>query len=108
MDCTYITLNCADCENSDCDLANKYIPDGSKEGCTRRVPEDIAALYYHYIEEVLPANGFTTTRSGAMAFVTKDDEDIKIEMLIDMYTKNFMRLNFSIINNQKNNFTRTY
>lgn len=54
MDCTYITLNCADCENSDCDLANKYIPDGSNEGCTRRVPEDIAALYYHYIEEVLP------------------------------------------------------
>ena len=62
----------------------------------------------NYIEEVLPANGFTSTRSGAMAFVTKDDEDIKIEMLIDMYTKNFMRLNFSIINNQKNNFTRTY
>lgn len=62
----------------------------------------------NYIEEVLPANGFTTARSGAMVFVTKDDEDIKIEMLIDMYTKNFMRLNFSIINNQKNNFTRTY
>lgn len=52
----------------------------------------------NYIEEILPANGFATTQYGAMVNIKKDESNINIELLIDMYTSNFMRLNFSIDN----------
>lgn len=50
----YITLRCLYCENSNCSIARKYIPQDSKEGCTRKVTEDISDTYEHYIKEVIP------------------------------------------------------
>ena len=52
----------------------------------------------NYIEEILPANGFTTTQYGAMVNIKENESNINIEMFINMYTSNFMRLNFSFNN----------
>ena len=51
---TFITLNCHDFDFVECGIAKKLVPFESKEGCTRKVSEDIAAKFYHYIEEILP------------------------------------------------------
>lgn len=51
---TFITLRCIDCENPTCDISRKYVFQNSKEGCTREVSEEVAARYYHYMEEVVP------------------------------------------------------
>lgn len=50
----YLKLNCIDCEFVECKIAKKYVKNDSKEGCTRKVPEQDAAKFYHYIEEVIP------------------------------------------------------
>lgn len=52
----------------------------------------------NYIEEILPSNGFTTTQYGAMVNIKENESNINIEMFINMYTSNFMRLDFSINN----------
>jgi len=49
-----ITLRCINCENDQCELAKKYVLFKSKEGCTRKVDEETAARFKHYIEEVVP------------------------------------------------------
>lgn len=50
----FIKLQCRTCDNIDCELGRKVIPEDSLEGCTREVSEDLAAQYYHATEEVLP------------------------------------------------------
>lgn len=50
----FIKLQCRTCDNIDCQLGRKVIPEDSLEGCTREVSEDLAAQYYHATEEVLP------------------------------------------------------
>lgn len=50
----FITLRCIKCEKELCGLARNYIPFDSKEGCTRKVSEETAARFKHYIEEVIP------------------------------------------------------
>lgn len=50
----FVTLNCHDCDKIKCGIAKKLVPFESKEGCTRRVSEETAAKYYHYMEEVIP------------------------------------------------------
>lgn len=54
MDCEIVTLRCIECENSMCGLARKYVPVDSLEGCTRKLNEETAAKYHHYINEVWP------------------------------------------------------
>lgn len=64
----------------------------------------------NYIEEILPANNFTATQYGAMVAIKDNENNINIDMFMEMYTTNFMRLNFSVNNIQesKDNFTKTY
>lgn len=50
----FVKLQCRTCDNIDCQLGRKVIPEDSLEGCTREVSEDLAAQYYHATEEVLP------------------------------------------------------
>ena len=50
----FINLFCGDCDNEYCTCARNYIPEGSKEGCTREVDEQQQELLYHYKDEVLP------------------------------------------------------
>lgn len=54
MDYEIITLRCIECENSMCGLARKYVPVDSLEGCTRKLSEETASKYYHYMNEVWP------------------------------------------------------
>ena len=50
----FVSLQCRDCELDIC----VFCPNGSyiygKEGCTRKVDEDIAAEFHYYTEEVIP------------------------------------------------------
>ena len=54
MDEVFLTLRCRDCEQDQC----VYQPNGTyiknKEGCTRKVSEETAARFKHYMEEVVP------------------------------------------------------
>lgn len=50
----FITLKCRECDNSDCPIARRYIPEGSAEGCTKDVAEEDAEKFYYYTEEILP------------------------------------------------------
>lgn len=50
----FITLQCGNCDNINCHLCRKYIPEDSKEGCTRKVSEEQGDMFYHYMNEVIP------------------------------------------------------
>lgn len=50
----FVTLRCGKCDNVDCNLSRKYIPDESKEGCTREVDDMVSDQFFYYIEEVMP------------------------------------------------------
>ena len=50
----FITLQCKECDNGDCPIARRYIPEGSAEGCTKDAPEEDAENFYYYTEEILP------------------------------------------------------
>lgn len=52
----YITLRCRDCENTQCNIYPKgvYVSETDLRGCTRKVSDDDAAKYHHYIHEVAP------------------------------------------------------
>lgn len=50
----FVTLRCAECDNVDCDIARRYVPDGSLEGCTRGLDDAQAQALYHCVSEVLP------------------------------------------------------
>lgn len=49
-----LVLRCRDCEHINCVYAHRYIPEGSLEGCTRIVADDIYAKYEHYFLEKWP------------------------------------------------------
>ena len=50
----YLKLSCKDCDFSECGIKlNGRIIKG-KEGCTKKVSEDTAIRFYHYMEEVIP------------------------------------------------------
>ena len=51
---THIKLKCCDCDYIECKIAKKYISDNSKEGCVRKVSEENAAKFYHYVKEIMP------------------------------------------------------
>ena len=53
-DKVFIKLNCHDCDKIDCGIAKKLVPFESKEGCTRKVSEEVAAQFQHYMEEIIP------------------------------------------------------
>ena len=50
----FISLQCRDCEQDQC----VFCPNGTylynKEGCTRKVTDEVAARFNHFNEEVLP------------------------------------------------------
>lgn len=48
----YLTLKCAECENTDCEFKPRGI--GRYCGCTRQVTEEQYIKYEHYMTEVLP------------------------------------------------------
>lgn len=50
----YITLNCKNCDFVECGIKLKNTMIHGKEGCTKKVNEDVAAQFYHYTEEVMP------------------------------------------------------
>lgn len=50
----FVTLNCQNCDFIECGIKlNKTIIRG-KEGCTKRVSEEDASRFYHYMEEEMP------------------------------------------------------
>lgn len=49
-----ITLKCTDCDNTECKYNSKWIHQDSNNGCTRRLDEETAAQYFHYLEEIIP------------------------------------------------------
>lgn len=49
-----LTLRCKNCDNVNCVLSREYIPEGSLEGCKRKVEEDVVEQYCHYFSEVIP------------------------------------------------------
>lgn len=50
----YLKLNCYDCDYIECGIKLKGQIIWGKEGCTRKVSEQTAAQFYHYMEEVIP------------------------------------------------------
>lgn len=50
----YLTLNCEDCDFIECGIKLRNTIIRGKEGCTKKVSEEIAAQFYHYMEEVIP------------------------------------------------------
>ena len=50
----FITLNCQDCDFSECYIHPCGRTIVGKEGCTRQVSEDTAARFHHYTQEVIP------------------------------------------------------
>lgn len=50
----WVNLQCKTCGKHDCPLSRLYIPEGSLEGCTRKVSELEYIKYNHYMMEVLP------------------------------------------------------
>lgn len=49
-----LALTCRECENVHCIYSKGYIPEGSKEGCTRLVSQDVNAKYMFYMFEKWP------------------------------------------------------
>ena len=50
----YVTLSCKDCDFIECGIKLNKTPIRGKEGCTKKVSEETAAKFYHYMEEVVP------------------------------------------------------
>lgn len=50
----FVTLRCQNCDNIDCPIARAYIPEDSKEGCTRRVSETDSEKFQYFVNEVIP------------------------------------------------------
>lgn len=51
-----ITLTCGSCENQDCKYCpvGKYVPEDSKEGCTRDIDEDLYINHQNLLYEQWP------------------------------------------------------
>jgi hypothetical protein len=49
-----LTLRCKNCDCVDCVFSREYVPEGSLEGCCRKVDENIVEQYCHYFSEVIP------------------------------------------------------
>lgn len=52
----YVDFHCCDCDNDTCFLCplGRYVPQDSRQGCTRKMDEDLYAQYEHLSQEVLP------------------------------------------------------
>ena len=50
----YVTLNCEDCDFTECGIKLRNTIIRGKEGCTKKVSEETAAQFYHYTEEIIP------------------------------------------------------
>lgn len=72
----FVTLRCQKCDNVDCPIAKKYVPYDSLEGCTRKVPESLAAKFRHDIEEVLPFAWKREDSKKLFDMIEKDLNDI--------------------------------
>lgn len=57
-----VKLQCGECENIDCPIARRYIPEDSQEGCVRKIEDDLYVEYIHYLEEVAPFMYSNTTK----------------------------------------------
>ncbi len=51
---TFVKLSCEDCDFIECGIKLKNTIIRGKEGCTKKVSEDVAAQFYHYTEEIIP------------------------------------------------------
>lgn len=49
-----LVLRCRDCENAKCIYAKGYTPEGSLEGCTRILTDEVYARHEHYLLEKWP------------------------------------------------------
>lgn len=76
----YIKLRCIDCENTNCNISRFIIPEKSKEGCIRKVPEELYIKYFHYMNEVAPFMYKGTTKE----YQTKIYIEI-INLLLSIY-----------------------
>lgn len=50
----FVTLRCAECDNTECSAARAYVPQDSLEGCTRKLSDQESEEFYHLTEEVRP------------------------------------------------------
>lgn len=75
-----VKLVCGECENIECPSARKYIPSESREGCIRKLDDDLYIRYEHYINEVLPFMFKKTTRE----YQSRTYQEI-IDMLGEVY-----------------------
>ena len=78
MEC--IKLKCSECENINCNIARLMVPKESKEGCIKKIPENLYIKYIHYINEVAPFMYKNTTRE----YQTKIYIEI-IDLLFSIY-----------------------
>lgn len=78
MEC--IKLKCIDCENTECKISRLMIPEESKEGCIRKIPEELYIKYSHYMNEVAPFMYKDTTKE----YQTKTYIEI-IDLLFSIY-----------------------
>ena len=51
---TYVKLSCKDCDFIECGIKLRNTIIRGKEGCTKKVSEEDAVKFYHYMEEVMP------------------------------------------------------
>lgn len=75
----FITLRCTKCGNMDCAYARKYIPEDSREGCTREVSEEMAEKFIHDTQELLPflrTRHRTESTDRSFLLIEKDFESI--------------------------------
>ena len=55
-DYTIVSLHCHECDNDSCPLCRigEYVPEESRQGCTRKLNDDTYAEYEHINNEILP------------------------------------------------------
>ena len=46
----------------------------------------------YFLEELLPQNGYEYEQQGAFFFISKEDSSMQVEMVINMFTREFMRI----------------
>ena len=50
----FLKLSCKDCDFIECGIKLNHTIIRGKEGCTKKVSEETAAKFYHYMKEVIP------------------------------------------------------
>jgi len=51
-----------------------------------------AEAFGHYLHELLPQNGYEYEQMGAMFYINNEDNSVRVEMFVSMFTREFMRL----------------